>query len=133
MLPSSDEITEFSAAARRVHRWPRVPGRRVIQQALEEARELDAGSGDARCEAAALFFAFGGDEQRLGRVVARAFVLRLVAYHLGNHALALLPGSWRELLDLRDRVAEGDLSFAEVLAWFRARAIPAVNRSRGKA
>lgn len=100
--------------------WDDFPSEMNLRRCLDQAERLADFSPSPAVEVAALFYALSFNEQLLGDAAAqlpvRALYVQVVAAGLRMH-----PETRRTLPDMKDRIAEGDLSWDEVREWFRAR------------
>jgi hypothetical protein len=116
----SQELLEVVFDACAYHGWP-APDEALLLQRRREALKLAGGSPDPVQQAAALFFAFSRDSERLGlagRQLAR-YVLRDQVTHSGVTVRGL-----RELAKLQSKMGRGEVGFAEIKRWFEEHAEP---------
>ncbi|WP_437671159.1 hypothetical protein [Sorangium sp. So ce131] len=103
--------------------WNEFPSERNLRRCLDEAEERAGFSPSPTEEAAALFFSLSFNENLLGdaapQLAVRALYVQFVASGLRMH-----PETRRTLPDMKDRIAEGDLTWDEVRSWFEARLRP---------
>jgi hypothetical protein len=115
-----EELLEVVLDACAYHGWPAPEDEQLLQR-RREALRLAGGSPDPVVKAAALFYAFSKDSERLGlagRQLAR-YLLRDLVAHSGISVRGL-----RELAKLQSKMGRGEVGFQDVKRWFEEHAEP---------
>jgi len=113
-----EELLEVVLDACAYHGWP-APEDELLLERRREALKLAGGSPDPVVRAAALFFAFSRESERLGlagRQLAR-YLLRDLVAHSGIAVRGL-----RDLAKLQSKIRRGEADFPEIKRWFEEHA-----------
>jgi hypothetical protein len=114
------ELVEVVLDACAYHGWP-APDDELLLQRRREALRLADGSPDPIIQAAALFYAFSRESERLG-LAGRQLARYLLRDHVEHSGIAVR--GLRELSKLQSKIGRGEASFSDVKRWFEEHARP---------
>jgi hypothetical protein len=124
LFPRLDSIVSLRNILNEDRPFRKFPSRDDLEACLEQAYSLAGTNPSPHLEAAALFFAFSVDEERIGD--GRYEMPILIALEcLSSNGLRLSSERLEELEDLQIRVAEnGNAAWTYVREWFAKASAP---------